>query len=426
MIVRPPPASAVLGGFVTLRERPPMGTEQLIRTLKNRGLCVFFSDYCRGLERRPLRKVLDEEKPDIVGVYCDTSNFSKVFGVCAEAKSRGLYCVLGGPGAASSPKKALAETGADRVIAGPTSSLELLALCKGEKISQLSGKIRLKKDPLYSKMPGIFSRSGIIRASEGCPYNCSFCRVPKISGKWSAASPSSVADAFEILASENVKFISFNDDCFGAGAGWLNSFCNEIFSRGLERKVSWSCHTRADLFTLRDFKLMKRAGCRVIFFGVESGSARILRKMNKAVSLERIRLAFFEAKKAGLETGAYFIVGYPGETKKDLDLTRNFIFEIGPDNFNFFNYSPLGLEDGILRKLPGRTFGKLSPEQIFDFKKRAIIDYYSRPNFVLETLGRSKSPSGFLVRMRPLLSALFSFNRVLGREKGKRASFRRW
>ena len=102
-------------------------------------------------------------------------------------------------------------------------------------------------------------------------------------------------------------------------------FCQKYIERGLHKKVLWVTETRVDVVDEELLKLMYKAGCRLVEFGIETGSEKTLKKIKKNASLEQARNAVKWSKKAGLEVFSSFIIGFPGETREDMQETVDFI-----------------------------------------------------------------------------------------------------
>lgn len=159
-------------------------------------------------------------------------------------------------------------------------------------------------------------------SSRGCPFGCTFCYQPWGRG-FRAHSAEFVLDAVWRLKSEySIDFVSFQDDEFMAGCKRVVEFCNKVQARA--PGLLWSCTGRANLVDEDIVGMMRRAGCVSISYGFESGSSRMLKSMNKAVSLEQMEKAVRIARKYGMMIPVSFIVGMPGENKESCAETVDF------------------------------------------------------------------------------------------------------
>ncbi len=102
----------------------------------------------------------------------------------------------------------------------------------------------------------------------------------------------------------------------------LSSFVAHMKQNNLD--LEWACDTRVDLLSADLLKEMREAGCRTIFFGIQSGSQRILEKLNTHTTPEKIEAAFKLCRKAGINIAASFMLGIPGETVADMETTYKF------------------------------------------------------------------------------------------------------
>ena len=121
--------------------------------------------------------------------------------------------------------------------------------------------------------------------SRGCPFKCTFCDAPITMGTklrfWST--PRVIADIRHYVEKYGVTNFVFKDSTFTAKKKWAYEFCQALVDSGL--KIKWRCNTRVNLVEPPLLELMKKAGCYVINFGVESGSPEILKRIKKEVDL---------------------------------------------------------------------------------------------------------------------------------------------
>jgi radical SAM superfamily enzyme YgiQ (UPF0313 family) len=127
---------------------------------------------------------------------------------------------------------------------------------------------------------------------------------------------------------KEVKEVFFEDDTFTVNKKRVLEFCKKYKERGLD--IAWACNARADL-DYETMKAMKKAGCRLVIVGYESGSDEILKNIKKGITTQQIREFAKNARRAGLLVHGDFIIGLPGETKETIEMTRKLIKEIKPD-----------------------------------------------------------------------------------------------
>ena len=182
--------------------------------------------------------------------------------------------------------------------------------------------------------------------SRGCPYSCAFCATPCIwQRRWRARSAGNVVDEMEHYVREfGIRDFHIQDDNFTVQRERVWAICQEILDRRLE--VTWCLPSavKAEPIDPQTLHVMREAGCRYIAFSPESGSPRVLELMRKPVDLEHVKRMVEAAHKEGMKTQACFVLGFPGETEADLELTRRYANKLtrrGVDEISFFIMSPV-------------------------------------------------------------------------------------
>ncbi len=179
----------------------------------------------------------------------------------------------------------------------------------------------------------------VIYTGRGCPFNCSFCASNSV---WQANDATStvprvrkrplrqVIDELRILQNTyKFDFFYILDDTFGIRETDISDFCRAYRDSGL--KMLWAAETRVNCIKNDDIvKLLKDSGCIQLDFGVESGSPRLLKLINKATVVEQTRLAFELCRRHGLRTFANILLNLPTENEEDLALTEKLLAEIKP------------------------------------------------------------------------------------------------
>jgi anaerobic magnesium-protoporphyrin IX monomethyl ester cyclase len=176
-----------------------------------------------------------------------------------------------------------------------------------------------------------------ILSARGCPNYCIYCVYPQtFSGH--AYRPRATAALVEELRYikrtwPEVREVMFEDDTFSIDHGRTRELCEAIAAADLGLK--WSANARCDL-DLETLRLMKRAGCRLLCVGVESGSDAMLDGMNKRIRREGIERFFADAARAGIMLHGCFMVGNPGETRETMEETLAFAKKLRPDTAQFY------------------------------------------------------------------------------------------
>lgn len=167
--------------------------------------------------------------------------------------------------------------------------------------------------------------------SRGCPYRCRYCVNKNMFGRSIRfRSAKNVVDEIEFLVRKyKLDGVYIYDDTFAVNINLTKAICDEIIKRKLN--IIWACETRVNLINEPLLKMLKKAGCVQIDFGIESGSETQLKQLQKDITLEQIRKAFELCKKYKMRTLANFMINLPNETSEDIEYTRKLIKEIKPN-----------------------------------------------------------------------------------------------
>lgn len=178
-----------------------------------------------------------------------------------------------------------------------------------------------------------------VQTSRGCPFSCSFCT--NIFGhKYRAMGPEQVYAMLDLLCTKyGVKDITFYDDEFTMDRKRIIDLCGLLIKQPLD--LEWTCESRVDLVDGELLKTMRRAGCRLIYYGIESGNQGILKGLNKTITLSKVVEAVKLTKDAGIMAAGYFMLGCPGETEATMEQTVNFAHNLGLGHAQFSVCSPL-------------------------------------------------------------------------------------
>jgi anaerobic magnesium-protoporphyrin IX monomethyl ester cyclase len=169
--------------------------------------------------------------------------------------------------------------------------------------------------------------------SRGCPFSCDFCSRPIFGSDMRTRSVTNIVDEAETIEALGYERVWFADDCFTLNRTHLLGVCEELMRRRLG--VGWECLSRVDTMDAEVAVAMKRSGCIRVFFGIESGNNAVLGIMNKQITTDQAQHAVEAAKAAGLQVGAFFIVGYPGENDKTVLDTIRFASKLPLDYLSF-------------------------------------------------------------------------------------------
>jgi radical SAM superfamily enzyme YgiQ (UPF0313 family) len=207
---------------------------------------------------------------------------------------------------------------------------------------------------------------GLIMTSIGCPYNCTFCasHIKKVKYR-------PVQDIIKEIKLVKEKYgttqFTFKDDSFTLNEKRVYEFCHELIKEKI--KINWECNTRVNLVDEDLMKLMKKAGCNYIKIGIESGSEKILSKINKGITCDQSREAAKIIRRSGIHWSAYFLIGLLGDTKEDIYKTLYFMYELRPD---------LALL-GVYENLPGTKMFNEGINKNIVKPEMNLDDFYTTP-----------------------------------------------
>lgn len=249
----------------------------------------------------------------------------------------------------------------------------------------------------------------LLMTSKGCPYNCVFCPAePYYGKKIRMRKPEKIVDEIEWLQKKfNVKNMLFWAELFTIQKNFVLKLCQEISKRNLE--VKWVCNSRVDTVDLEMLKAMKKAGCWMIGYGIESGNQEILNKSKKGVTLRQIESAVENANKARIEVTAHAIFGLPGETRKTAEETITLLKKLDLDYIQAYCAVPwpgtklydIAKEKNWITRTDWSYFEQnnsvmrtqeLSPPEIEALRRKALKSFYLRPKLIYKTLKKIKSP----------------------------------
>ncbi|HME50740.1 MAG TPA: radical SAM protein [Candidatus Lokiarchaeia archaeon] len=189
-------------------------------------------------------------------------------------------------------------------------------------------------------------------STRGCPYNCDFCSNPVFGVSYRERSAQNVVDEMVKIHEIGYDRIFFQDDCFTLNPRRTMELCKLLIDNKLD--LEWMCLSRADHLGKELASIMARAGCRRVFFGIESGNPRMLKVIGKKIILPDARRAVVAAKLAGMETGAFFILGYPGDNNESLLDTIRFSSSLPLDYLSYSFPYPIpgtGLYERVKNKI---------------------------------------------------------------------------
>lgn len=264
--------------------------------------------------------------------------------------------------------------------------------------------------------------------SRGCPYPCTFCRAGDVWGrKVRTRSPKRiVAELLDLRDRWGVRDITFMTDTLLTRADWAESVFDAMIEADLG--IQWIGNARVDEVRPDLLAKMKKSGCRLMSFGIESGNQRVLDGTRKGITLQQSLDGIRLVKEAGITSFAYFILGMPGETKETIEETIAFAKKLNADYVNFHIATPFpgttfydqAKDNGWLLSTDWEDYEEegsavisypdLSAQDLIDAQKRAMRALYTTPSRLAKELLRIRSPRDFLAKAKAGLRML----RLLG------------
>jgi anaerobic magnesium-protoporphyrin IX monomethyl ester cyclase len=268
------------------------------------------------------------------------------------------------------------------------------------------------------RLPTLNEPYTLLIPSRGCPYHCTFCTAHQYYGKkMRLRNPHRVVDEIEeIVQVHQIHQIHMWSDTFTLSRKFVMEFCDEMILRALP--VQWMCNGRVDSVDLELLQQMKAGGCTGIAYGVESGVQEILDRCKKDITLEQIQEAFRWTRQAGIDTLAHVIFGLPGETPKTIKSTIRFILALDPTYAQFYCAIPFpgtelreeALRQGWVSDFQWSDYEinhalletpQLSRKQLLDWKNRAYLRFYWRPQYLLRQASQYwRSPKELLQKSK--------------------------
>jgi len=296
----------------------------------------------------------------------------------------------------------------------------------------------LLPNELYAEFPTKRRNFTVMITSLGCPFSCSFCEAGRT--PYNPRSPMTVMKEIEeCYYKYGIREIDFFDYEFTGIRKRVVEICRLLQEKKLD--IIWACRSRIDTVDETLLQEMKKAGCRRIYFGIESGVQEILDKVNKGIALKQVRKTIETCSDLGIRTLGFFLIGAPGDTKGTLKETLKFAKSLNLDYVQFSKclakpltplWRQMVKETGkdywqgwILGKEPDKELPRpwtvLTNAEINKLTRWAYISYYTRPSFVLKHLFRIRSFLELKRKIFAFLDMIFSQEKILREDKNFKA-----
>ena len=361
----------------------PLGIAHLASCLEKECIDVKILDLAviNFNKKKILKKSLDLN-PKIVGISATSISIPEAVNVAKYVKeSTNAKVIIGGPHVSGDPKfiKEFKDV-FDYGLIGEgeisfTDIVKKILKDKSPKKGIIMGKplknLKYLPRPAYHLLSiEKYKTFGLIAmSSRGCPYRCTYC--PMGGTKVRFKDPKDFVGEIAFLKDKyNIKKITFCDENFTINKSHARKICSELIKENID--LRWSAQTRCDLTDKYTLELMKRAGCELIQFGVESLSEDIQRKIKKHLTLSSISRAIKLAKGANLKVSINLMFGFPMERRSDITKSINILHKLKPD------YAPVS----FALPFPGTTLFDIAVQNGLDRKiwhKYARGEIYSPP-----------------------------------------------
>jgi anaerobic magnesium-protoporphyrin IX monomethyl ester cyclase len=263
--------------------------------------------------------------------------------------------------------------------------------------------------------------------SRGCPYRCSFCHRPHLGKAFRALSPQRVVEEFEECIKLGIHEFLVYDDTFTIRRERVKEICRLVIEKKLD--IGFDIRARVDTLDEEMSVLLKRAGCRGIHYGIESGTGKILKVLRKGIDLQQAKEVMDLTRKHKMQTLGYFMIGAPTETIDDIRETFRVAQWLDPDFIHLTILTPFpgtpiyleGMANGIIKRDYWREFAE-KPNKNFrpphwdenftrEELERLIIEgykrFYTRPSYILKKLFSIRSFGEFKRKAAAGLKVMF-------------------
>ena len=314
------------------------------------------------------------------------------------------------------PEPVLRQTGARSVVLGEP-EFTVRDLCRSTNLAEVPGIAYLEKGMLvrtpdrealdlnqvpppayhlvnlnhysYELLGGRFV---LLEGSRSCPWSCNFCLLAMYGHQYRKKDPLLVIRDLDLaIQKHGARNGYFIDLEFTVHRVLVEQLCAHLIAR--RYPFQWTCQTRLDTITPEMLAMMKKAGCRLIHYGVETGSARVLHSINKRINLDQIRRGMEMTHRAGIESACFFMFGFPEENEEDRQKTIALAKELNPTYASFhmaapYPGTPFHRQQEEKTGLPFEESFRRAPsaQELRGYANLALKQFYLRPGYILSRL----------------------------------------
>jgi radical SAM superfamily enzyme YgiQ (UPF0313 family) len=217
-----------------------------------------------------------------------------------------------------------------------------------------------------------------VSTQRGCPYTCKWCSTAVYGQSYRRRPANQVAEEMKMLKEQySPDALWFVDDVFTVSHKWLLAFKEEVLKQ--DAVIPFECITRAERLNDEILQLLKDVGCFRIWIGAESGSQTIIDAMDRRVDVNQVKKVIQDTNAIGIETGTFIMLGYPGETEKDITETIQYLKDANPTLYTITIAYPIkgtSLYNDIEHKITTQPDWETSTDREIDFKRTYSRKYY--------------------------------------------------
>lgn len=465
LLINPPAENEIMGNNPAIIEEergynPPLGLLYIAAYLEKHTQhhVEILDTQVEELGYEQLRHTIAQKRPNVVGITAMTLTLIDVMKTVCTVKEvdKDIKVVLGGPHVHIFPVETINLPGVDYGVLGEgeVTFRELVDnLHRPEALKEIKGLVFRDGDQIvstgmrdltqdldelpfparhltpYWKYSSLLAKRSSITTmitSRGCPYRCTFCDRPHLGKRFRARSPRDVVDEMEACTQLGIYEFLIYDDTFTVDAKRVADICQEVQNRGLD--VGWDIRARADTVTPEMLRALRAAGCERIHYGVEAGTDKILKVLNKQITMDQVREVFRWTKQAGISVLAYFMIGAPTETRGDILQTIEFAKSLAPHYVHITILTPFpgtqiyldGLAQGVFEEDFWQHFAAnptsdfrpcywekdLSAAELIELLEYAYKSFYLRPGYIVRQALQVRSVGELLRKARAGLKVL--------------------
>ena len=345
---------------------PSLGLMYLSASLRQAGYTVRHIDHT-FLERSDVLAQIDMLKPSVIGIYCMITMQDEALSLAAQVRDKALT-VVGGPYPSGEPETFVDDFDLVAVGEGEETIVQIMRHLDDRAFDDIPGLV-FKRDGYVVKTEGLHRSKDMshlplpyrgdipnheyiaywrkhwkdattpLMSTRGCPFRCDFCHKSVFGDLFSARPVESVVAEMREIAELGYDHVWMSDDLFTLNYRRTFELAQAIEEAHLP--LTWECLSRVTHVDKPLFDQMRRAGCKRIFFGIESGDEAVLKEMKKGITPDQARAAVEACVAAGIKAAGFFMVGYLGETTDSLIRSINFSSSLPLDYVSYTIAYPL-------------------------------------------------------------------------------------